>query len=193
MSIAAVILAAGAGKRLGTVAKALLRTGATSYLGRIADTARAAGVERLVVVVGPPHGEAVRHEAWRLGIDDRDIVENFDPGRGMASSIELGFRTLLARAATRAYLWPVDHPMVSGKTLEALAAGLATHDAARPAFSGRRGHPPLLAKLLFQPMATCSQNPEGARGVLAACSDAVTIEVDDPGVVHDIDTPEDLA
>ncbi len=191
MTTAAVIIAAGSGRRLGGVAKALLRTGTTTYLGRIVDTARAAGVEQLVVVVGPPHDEVVRAEARRLEIDERDIVDNFDPGRGMASSIEIGFRAVMNRAS-RAYLWPVDHPFVTAKTLAALAKGLGTHDAARPIFDGRGGHPPLVAKLLFAPLSTCSKEPEGARSVLAT-RDVAGVEVDDPGVVHDIDTPEDLA
>lgn len=192
MTTAAVIIAAGSGRRLGRVAKATLRTGTTTYLGRIVETARAAGVEHVVVVVGPPHDEVVRAEAHRLLIDPRDVVDNPDPDRGMSSSIELGFRAVIRRWATRAFLWPVDHPFVTTKTLAALAKGLGTHDAARPVFGGRGGHPPLVAKLLFLPLAACGTDPEGARGVLAK-RDVVAIEVEDPGVVHDIDTPEDLA
>jgi len=56
----AVIIAAGAGRRLGGVAKALLQTGTTSYLGRIVEIARASGAETIIVVVGPPHDAAVR-------------------------------------------------------------------------------------------------------------------------------------
>lgn len=187
----AVIIAAGAGRRLGGVAKALLQTGSTTYLGRIVELARASGAETIVVVVAAPHAEVVRAEALRLGIPERDIVDNPAPERGMSTSIEIGFRAIAERSRA-AYLWPVDHPFVTIKTLALLQRSLGAFDAARPVFGGRGGHPPLIASALFDRLATCSTAELGARSVLAN-ADTVDVEVDDAGVVHDIDTPEDLA
>lgn len=186
----AVIIAAGAGRRLGGVAKALLRTGSTTYLGRIVENARAAGAERIVVVVGAPHAAAVREEALRLGIAAADVVENPAPERGMATSIELGFRAMHGSRA--AYLWPVDHPFVTLRTLALVERALGPYEVARPTYGGRGGHPPLVAAAVFDRLATCSTAPEGARSVIAN-ADVIDVLVDDPGVVHDIDTPEDLA
>ncbi|HKE17608.1 MAG TPA: NTP transferase domain-containing protein, partial [Kofleriaceae bacterium] len=110
--VIAVILAAGAGRRLGGAAKALLelpRPGSEAsetFLARIAATAARAGAGRALVVVGPPHAGPVALEARRLGLD---VADNPDPDRGMASSVAIGF----ARAAERftgahaALLWPV--------------------------------------------------------------------------------------
>lgn len=187
----AVIIAAGEGRRLGGVAKALLKTAQTTFLGRIVELARASGAETIVVVVGRPHDAAVRAEALRLGIAGADIVENPGPERGMSTSIELGFRSIVNRSKA-AYLWPVDHPYVTMKTLALLERGLGAHDAARPRFDGRGGHPPLIGSSLFERLTTCSGEPEGARTVLSH-ADVVEVEVDDSGVVRDIDTPEDLA
>ncbi len=184
----AVILAAGAGRRLGTVAKALLRVGDATYLQTITEKARAAGVDHVVVVVGAPHDRAVREEARRLSIES--VVDNPDPDRGMATSIELGFRAVAQ--ASRAFLWPVDHPFVATTTLGRLLAGIGAHDAARPTFEGRGGHPPLIASTLFSALSACSAEPEGARSVLAR-HDVINIAVDDRGVVRDVDRPEDLA
>ena len=184
----AVILAAGAGRRLGGVAKALLRLDDTTFLAAIAGKARAVGVEKLVVVVGTPHAHAVREEARRLAI--ADVVENPEPGRGMASSIELGFAAVTG--CTAAYLWPVDHPFAATTTLALLADTLGAHEGARPRFAGRGGHPPLVAAALFAPLARCTRAPQGARSVLAT-RDVIDVPVDDAGVVHDVDTPEDLA
>jgi CTP:molybdopterin cytidylyltransferase MocA len=39
-------------------------------------------------------------------------------------------------------------------------------------------------------LAGCAGDPDGARGVLRAAR-SVAVEVDDPGVVHDVDTPAD--
>jgi CTP:molybdopterin cytidylyltransferase MocA len=84
--IAAVILAAGAGQRLGGVAKALLPHPAGSYLAAIAATAREVGLVDAVVVVGAPFGDEVAAHARQLGLRVR---VNPAPERGMASSVAL--------------------------------------------------------------------------------------------------------
>lgn len=183
----AVILAAGAGTRLGGVAKALLAAGdGHSFLSSILATARTVGLDQAIVVVGPPHGDAVRRAAEALGTR---IVVNDHPERGMASSVALGFAALMACDA--AWLWPVDHPHVDAATLRALVAALDGHDAARPTYEGRGGHPPLIARSLFAALAACTDAPGGARSVLAR-HDVSDVAVTDPGVVRDIDTPSDL-
>jgi molybdenum cofactor cytidylyltransferase len=65
------------------------------------------------------------------------------------------------------------------------------HDAARPVYQGRGGHPPLIARSLFDRLAACADVEGGARSVLAA-ADTIDMPVDDPGVVRDVDTPRDL-
>ena len=142
MKISAVILAAGAGTRLGGVAKALL--GEPTFLAQILATAREVGLADAIVVVGPPHGDAVAAHAIELGAR---VVENPAPERGMASSVAVGFAALGDEDA--AWLWPVDHPDVAASTLRALVDGLGLHGAARPVFGQRGGHPPLIARSLF--------------------------------------------
>lgn len=204
MKASAVILAAGAGTRLGGVAKALL-TGKDqcTFLARIVTHARELGVEEPIVVVGPPHGDEVAAHARELGAL---VVVNPRPARGMASSVALGFGALcgLASAWTAApsekapageiaaaWLWPVDHPEVAPATLRALIAALAQHEAARPTYEGRGGHPPLIARSLFARLAACADAEGGARSVLAA-ADTIDVPVSDRGCVRDVDTPADL-
>jgi molybdenum cofactor cytidylyltransferase len=55
--------------------------------------------------------------------------------------------------------------------------------------AGHRGHPPLIARALFDRLARCSD--DGARAVLAA-ADVVDVAVDDPGCLRDVDTAHDL-
>ena len=185
--IGGVILAAGAGVRLGGVAKALLAAhDGRTFLSTILATGRAVGLDEAIVVVGPPYGEAVRAAAEALGAR---VVVNDTPERGMASSVALGFAALTACDA--AWLWPVDHPHVAVATLRALVAALDGHDAARPVFEGRGGHPPLIARSMFGDLAGCSEAPGGARSVLAR-HDVLDVVVTDPGVVRDIDTKADL-
>jgi CTP:molybdopterin cytidylyltransferase MocA len=187
--LAAVILTAGAGRRLGGVAKALLRTtDGRTFLAKIVATARDVGVVDAVVVVGPPHGEVVSALARELGCR---VVVNPAPERGMASSVAVGFAALGGSKATAAWLWPVDHPHVSVATLELLIAAIDTHAGSRPMWGGRGGHPPLVARSLWPQLASCGDVDGGARAILAN-ADVVAVPVGDRGVVRDIDTPADL-
>ncbi len=216
---ALVVLAAGAGRRMGGVAKALLpiRRGAATgegaeagqgasetYLARIVATARAAGVRRGVAIVGAPHGAAVAALALALGLD---VVENPQPERGMASSLELGFAWAAATggsAATgigdaeieTALLWPCDHPAVDPDTVRALFAAFAAATPSRaavvPTVAGRGGHPALIARSLFAALARCAGLPEGARSVLRGAQ-PLRLPLLDRGCVADVDVPADAA
>src|SRR5262245_41874103 len=88
IGVAAVILAAGSGSRLGGVAKALLPYRGASYLETISTTARAVGLVDAVVIVAEPFGRDVAAHARRFGLRVR---VNPAPERGMASSVALGF------------------------------------------------------------------------------------------------------
>ncbi|HET9624654.1 MAG TPA: nucleotidyltransferase family protein [Kofleriaceae bacterium] len=187
----AVIVAAGAGRRLGGVAKALLPTGgpgAPTFLAAILATARAVGLGEAVVVVGPPFGDAVARHAEALGAA---VVVNPAPERGMASSIALGFAALADGAHAAAWLWPVDHPWVAAATLHRLLADAQASDAAwiQPRYQGAGGHPPLIRRALWPALAACGDAADGARGVLRGVAHHA-VEVDDPGVVRDLDTWE---
>jgi molybdenum cofactor cytidylyltransferase len=191
-AVGLVILAAGAGTRLGGVAKASLRRpDGRTFLESIVGTAREVGAGEVVVVVGAPFGDAVGAAVIALGCTP---AENPEPQRGMASSVAIGFAALDRLAAptcTTAWLWPVDHPAVSPATLRRLIASLGDHAAARPTFAGRGGHPPLIARSLWSALASCADVEGGARTVLAA-ADVVDLPVEDREVVRDIDTPADL-
>ncbi|HMG54654.1 MAG TPA: NTP transferase domain-containing protein, partial [Kofleriaceae bacterium] len=90
-------------------------------------------------------------------------------------------------------LGPVDHPAVTAATLRALIEALDASGAelARPSYRGRGGHPPLIARALWPALVGCTALPDGARGVVRAAR-SVGVELDDPGTVHDVDTPDDL-
>jgi len=187
--LAAVILAAGAGSRLGGIAKALLRRGEHSYLETVASLARCAGAGELVVVVAEPHRQAVAAEAGRLGLD---VAVNPAPERGMSSSVAAGFAHALDRfGADAALLWPVDHPAVTPATLAALAG--AAGDIRVPVHLGRGGHPTVFSRAIWPELAACADLADGARAVVRANPARVTrVEVTDPGVVADVDLPQDL-
>jgi CTP:molybdopterin cytidylyltransferase MocA len=189
--IGAVVLAAGEGRRLGGVAKALLRDGEASFLARIAATAAAAGVAPVVVVVGPPHEAATAAEAARLGLA---IVRNPTPERGMASSIATGFAAGPLAGATAALLWPVDHARVTAATVAAVVARATEAAWVVPCRGGAGGHPVAVGRALWPALIDGADAPGGARAVRDRLArPIVRFEVDDPAVLADVDRPEDLA
>lgn len=193
---AAVILAAGAGRRLGGVAKALLRVASgTTALEAVVTCAAGAGVSRCVVVVGPPHDGVTAAEAARLGVA---VTHNPAPERGMASSVALGFEHLLACCpdVDLGLLWPVDHVSVRSETVRAIVRACAAGAAVVPTYQGRGGHPACFGRALWPALAACMDAPEGARSVLRQLARdtpgrVLRVEVGDAGVLADIDTPED--
>jgi CTP:molybdopterin cytidylyltransferase MocA len=186
----AVVLAAGAGRRLGGVAKALLPYDGETFLSAIARCLTAAGARDPVIVVGPPFGDAVAEHAHSHGLR---VAWNHDPDRGMASSVAIGFAAL-GRGYAAAWLWPVDHARVRPSTLIQLAAARSAWPATeaiaiQPRYRGRGGHPPLIDSALWEMLAAADYT--NARDRLAPALRGV--DVDDCGVVHDVDQPEDLA
>jgi CTP:molybdopterin cytidylyltransferase MocA len=186
VSVAAIVLAAGASSRMGSP-KALLDLGGESFLARIARTARAAGASAVIAVVGPPDGEQVRARlppgvaaAW-----------NPAPARGMLSSIQSGVAAL-PRGTAAALIWPVDLPEVAEATVRRILAAPAGRIAV-PEQGGAGGHPVRLPARLFAELAALPVEA-GLRGLLEAHPGEVErISVDDPAVRRDVDTPADLA
>jgi CTP:molybdopterin cytidylyltransferase MocA len=188
-SVVTVVLAAGAGRRLGGVAKALLRRSAgATYLESVCAAARAAGAGDGVVVVADPHRADTEAEALRLGWR---CALNPAPERGMASSVEVGFAHVRSRfaGAVAALLWPVDHARVRAETVQMLVARAGQGAIVVPRFRGRGGHPTLFGRETWPELEQCGALAQGARSVLRADPGRVVgIDVDDPGVVEDVDT-----
>ncbi|GAP35720.1 nucleotidyltransferase family protein [Piscinibacter sakaiensis] len=107
---------------------------------------------------------------------------------GMGYSIAVG---VSARAQAGGWLvLPGDMPLVRPDSLHAVADALADHPAAYAQHRGRRGHPVAFSAELYSELVLLSGD-EGARRLLARYP-ARAVEVDDPGVLADVDTVADL-
>jgi nicotine blue oxidoreductase len=189
----AVVLAAGAGKRMGGNAKAaLLLPDGRTFVAAVADSARAGGCRRVVVVVGRPHGIETRTAALAAGITE--IIENPDPDRGMTSSLAVALDYLDPHAVDVALVWPVDHARVRASTVADLLRASDRHLIVVPTSpGGRGGHPTAFGASLWPELRDAAVLPEGARAVLRADrSRVVRVTASDPGAFFDIDTPDDL-
>jgi len=184
-----VLLAAGMSSRMGQP-KQLLAWGGRPMVRHVAEQALASRLTGLVVVTG---ASAVGARAALVGLDGPvQTVENSDFAQGQAGSLRAGLAALPAAAAAALVLL-VDQPLVTPALIDAI---LAAYDADRSALAvvprhrGRRGNPVLLASALFPELGTL-QGDVGARTVLDRHADRIRwLDVDDPAVVTDVDTPE---
>ena len=109
--------------------------------------------------------------------------------RGMGDSLAAG---VSARADASGWvLLPADMPRVRASTLQQVGRALQTHAVAYAQYHGRRGHPVGFSAELFSELVALTGD-EGARRLVARYP-ALAVEVDDPGVLLDIDTVQDLA
>lgn len=177
--IGAIVLAAGASSRMGRPKATLPAGGGASFLEAILATLGAAGADASIAVVAPGFEPPC------------PFVTNPDPSRGMLSSVQCGLRAL-PPGLDAVLVWPVDHPLVEVTTVAAMIAAFRAggHSVVVPAFRGLRGHPVLFASAVL-PELDAADPAQGARAVVHAHADRLELAVDDPGVVGDIDTPED--
>jgi molybdenum cofactor cytidylyltransferase len=127
-------------------------------------------------------------------VASRDVV--VVPAVGTATSQPLGMGYSIAMgvaARPHASGWlvlPGDMPMVQPRTLLAVAAALDHYAIAYAQHRGRRGHPVGFGAELYSELVKLSGD-EGARRLIARYP-AHGVEVDDPGVLIDVDTEADL-
>jgi molybdenum cofactor cytidylyltransferase len=181
----AVVLAAGASTRMGEP-KALLRgRNGGSFVHNIADSARSGGCGGVLVVVGPPHGDAIRR-ALPAGVG---TTANARPERGMLSSVQAGLQALPA-AATAALVWPVDVPLVEPASVRAILAA-APGKIIVPTHNNHGGHPLRLPRRLFGAVAALDPDV-GLRALLQShAAEVVRLALPDPHLLVDVDTRAD--
>ncbi len=155
----------------------------------------AVAAARNLVAALPDTIAVVRPGRLRLAAMLRDagcrVVTCRNAAEGMGASLARA-----ARAAKDASGWVValaDMPYIRPATIRVIADALAEGAAiAAPAFQGQRGHPVGLARR-FGDELMALRGDQGARHIIGSRPDWVTLyEVDDPGVLRDIDIPADL-
>ena len=183
-----IILAAGESRRMG-YPKPLLKIGHRTFIEHIAGTMLAV-VPRLVIVLGA-HSDRVRAA---IPDDARiAIVENPNYARGQLSSLKVGLGAIQPHAAG-ALVHLGDHPIVRVETFQAIVDSYDETD--KPIViarhNGQRGHPVIFDRELFAELQSCPEE-EGARHVVNADASRVAyVDLPDPGINLDLDTPSDL-
>lgn len=193
--ISAIILAAGQSKRMGQP-KMLLPWGNGTVLTHVIAVFREAGVEDILVVTG---GAKEQVERLVSGPGVRTVFnEAFQTGE-MLSSIQCGIRNLTSpplsskEMEAAALIGLGDQPQVqAGSVRKVCEAFLETGSSlVVPSYQMRRGHPWLAARPLWEELVKMKPSQSPRDFLNAHAADIRYVNVDDPNILADLDTPEE--
>jgi molybdenum cofactor cytidylyltransferase len=186
--IAAIVLAAGASRRMGTP-KALLSIDGETFLQHVVETVADAGIDDIRIVLGA-NEESIRES---LGWFEGTVLVNPRWADGQITTIRKGIESLEKTKYGGALICSVDHPLISVSLIRALTGAFCAtgRHIAVPVFRGRRGHPIVLPRVYFHEVLTAPLDI-GLRAVVRAHEhDIVEVPTEEEGVVMNIDTKEE--
>lgn len=199
-SLIAIIPAAGLSRRMGRP-KLLLPWRGSTVIAHLVAELRAADVSRILVVVRASDDalatavEAAGVTLVQPPVDPPDMRSSVEFGLhaafGAVSEVEPAAET--SRESTAWLLIPADHPLVSRTTVAALRAAWepGRRQILIPTYSGERGHPTLFSGD-FAPEVPQIPPDCGLNWLVKQHSNLIReVPVSDPGVIVDLDTPED--
>ncbi len=189
--IAGIILAAGTSSRMGRT-KQMLPYKETTVLGTVIKCALASDLDKVILVLGHD-AKAIRDQLdGQLDLEKVEILINPHYRQGQSTAIVAGTNKLPGDTDAAMFLLG-DQPMVS-KDLINLIVRKADKNTGRiliPYYKSQRGNPVTFDKTLFPELVSLKADT-GARVLFKKhAADISRIEVDDPGILTDIDTPED--
>ncbi len=181
MSAAGLILAAGQSRRMG-FPKALLQYRGETFLDTLIGLF-APRCPQVIVVLGAG-AEQIRAGVARTAT----FVTNTEWEQGMTTSLQCGLRAV-PESCEGVLLTLVDHPAVAPATLDLLLA--QPRALLRiPRYEGKRGHPVWLARALFDEFLALPPGAAARDVVHSHFPHAEFLNLDDPGIVADIDDPD---
>jgi CTP:molybdopterin cytidylyltransferase MocA len=189
--IPGIILAAGLSTRMGTSKALLLAGSGRTFAHLLAHTLLDGGVTD-ALIVGRPDDEPLQREVDALGSHVRFVV-NEHADTGQLSSVVAGLNAADRPGVRGVLVTPVDAPFVRSSTIRALieTASAAHPPIVRPAYHGRHGHPVMFSRVVFDELRRADPSVGAKAVVHAHAGDVINLEVDDPGVLVDVDTPDD--
>lgn len=191
--IAGIILAGGSSRRMGDVNKLLIEIDGKPLIRRVAERVLAAPLTGVTLVVGH-EAEAISQAVEGL---DLTLVSAPEHQEGLAASLRTGAQSLLnAPDLDGVVVCLGDMPDVSATVIDRLIGAfdpLEGRAICIPTHHGRRGNPVLLAKSYLEAL-THLKGDVGAKHIIASNPDLVAeVEMPDPAILVDLDTPEALA
>ncbi len=179
------LLAAGFSRRFGAVKMAATLQNGDTVIARTLARIRATGAP-LRVVTRPELQDLL----LASGARSEELVLCFDADLGMGHTLAAGMRALPGWEACLVCLG--DMPFIRTDTYARLLQALHCERITIPTFDGVRGNPVGFGAQWFARLLE-STGDAGAREVVRSHPDSIEcVAVDDPAILKDIDTPEDL-
>jgi molybdenum cofactor cytidylyltransferase len=190
MRTAAIVLAAGKSERMGTN-KLLLKLNHQTIIESILDAIEHSKIDETVVVLGHKPKEII--DVIRPRLSKIKVVINEKYEEGMTSSFQIGLRHVDYMDA--AFLILGDGPILNYRFLDAMIEqmkkSLIEALIISPAYRGKKGHPLLFHKEIFDEILNL-KDPEVIRDVVHRHANKL-IKIKGPRwTVMDIDTPDDF-
>jgi molybdopterin synthase catalytic subunit/CTP:molybdopterin cytidylyltransferase MocA len=184
--VAGLLLAAGAGRRLGTPKGLIRDRDGTPWVVRAVRALLDGGCGDVVVVVG---AEAERVTA--LVPEPARVVHAADWTEGLGASLRAGLAELDRGTAVAALITLVDLPGVTAAVVHRMVAVAGTDRLARAVHRDGPGHPVLLGRRHWAGVRNSARAETGARDYLTG-REVQAVDCTGLGHGHDVDTPEDL-
>ena len=185
--VAGLILAAGKSERMGRP-KPLLPFRGSCFLTHVLSEASRSTLNDVKIVLG--------HQAETLlqtlpEIKPRALI-NPDYEHGQLSSLQCGLKHLSSSRIDGVMVFLIDHPIIHRGLVNQLIDAFSRNDATIviPSFVQRRGHPMIFGAELFNELLTAPFDQGAVSVVRKHSHEILHLEVDEPGVLVDIDTPE---
>jgi CTP:molybdopterin cytidylyltransferase MocA len=183
MTVAGLVLAAGAGTRFGQP-KAPVVVDGERLVDRAVRVLAEGGCDPVIVVLG----------AWVGHVEGADIVLNDEWPEGMGSSLRAGLRAAAELGDVEsAVVTLVDLPGLTAEAVRRIADAPAEALVVQATYDGERGHPVRIRRELWPEAIAVARGDEGARRLLRGRDDIVLVEVGDLARGYDVDTPADTA
>jgi molybdenum cofactor cytidylyltransferase len=184
--IALLILAAGESSRM-RFPKALLKIQGVTFVDHILYKGGEVGLNPILIVTGPDHEAIVQQVS-----DSAMCVRNEDYMRGQISSAQKGIAALGGTVQT-VMIWPVDQPLVQTETVRQI---IASHQEKNqpltiPVYNERKGHPVLYNRKAMDSVLGLKTHETGKDLQTIYAAETTFVDVDDSGIVTDIDSPDD--
>jgi molybdenum cofactor cytidylyltransferase len=187
-NIYGLVLAAGLSQRMGTP-KQLLPFGPKTVLQTVLDVLLGLQVMDVIVVLG--------HEAERVrdSLGDRNVTYcyNADYKEGMFSSVLCGVNAI-PDTADAMMIALGDQPHIEARVGRAVvdAYQCGSKGIVIPTWDGKRGHPALVDLKRYRDKIVFLPGDEGLKPIMRGyVDDTLELEVDDAGILRDLDTPEE--
>jgi molybdenum cofactor cytidylyltransferase len=185
--LTAVILAAGESKRMGSP-KALLLYHDRTFLEHLLDITRHPKIGSQLIVLGAGADEISKH----VGLTPEMTVVNPDWQKGQLSSIKAAIKSIGSKPTDGVLLCLVDHPLITsalvGELIETFYS--AGKSIVLPTFHGKRGHPVIFARKLFDELLAAPEE-NGARSVVwQHAHEVAEVSTTEEGIVLNLNDPD---